>query len=208
MAQGDEEPDGATVVASPSFDEMLAARGESYDDGMTAVDARSYDEQVAAREAAKSHDPTAFAATASGPSYDARLEAMGLPVPGDDPPLGAPWPEAEPPKDPSVPKTMVLSPQAWGLPPAAPQPSSPAQPAGPQQPSYAHPPSYGQAPSAPSYAAPQGGLPHAQPWAASAPAPSRRNKSLLLFALSAGVTLLVFGSCGAAILAYYYVVSR
>lgn len=69
MAIGDEDDiDDATVVASPSFDAMLEGRGEDAS-GASAE----------ASDGAKSHDAAAFAATVSGPSYDARLDAMGLP---------------------------------------------------------------------------------------------------------------------------------
>lgn len=189
MAQGDDDTDAPTVVGSPSFDEMMAARGETYDEGTTAVDARPFDERLAAQLAEKSHDPIAFAATVTGaPSYDAQLEARGLPVPSDDP--AAPW--AVPAKDPSVPKTMVLPPQAWGLPPAGAPPPSFAPPSG------AQPALGGSPPDAPSYAGPPPGAPI--PTASARPV--RRYNGLWLFALSAGVTLLVFGTCGAAILAY------
>lgn len=223
MAIGDEKDmDDATVVASPSFDAMLEARGESM--GEAAEDGRSYDEQAAAREAAKSHEAAAFAATVSGPSYDARLEAMGLPLPADIEPGAEAWSEAKPGADPGVPKTMVLSPQQWGLPaqpppgqpappaaqPSYPQPShaqpSHAQPSYPQpshaQPSYAQP-SYGQ----PSYGQPPFGqaayppAPHPVPVATAQPKAAGKS-GLTLFLISAAVTLVVFGSCAVGVIVY------
>ncbi len=210
MAIGDEKDmDDATVVASPSFDAMLEARGESMSDA--AEDGRSYDEQTAAREAAKSHDAVAFAATVSGPSYDARLDAMGLPLPADIEPGAEAWSEAKPGDDPGVPKTMVLSPQQWGLPaqpppgPPGPQPP-PGQPSYPQpsqaQPSYAQP-SYGQ----PSYGQPPFGqaayppAPHPVPVATAQPKPAGKS-GLTLFLISAAVTLVVFGSCAVGVIVF------
>lgn len=206
VGQGDKEMDDATVVASPSFDAMLEARGERISEESTAIDGRSYDEQVAAREAAKSHGDAAFAATASGASYDARLEA-GLPVP-DLPtePTQAWGGQGKQADDPAVPKTMVLSPQQWGLPPAPPAPSAPkAQPSQPYAPQPYSPQPHSAQPYAPQPYAPQPSAPNKQPApqsaAAMAPPKVRSKSSVTLFLISAAVTLVVFGTCAAGVIA-------
>lgn len=205
VGQGDKEMDDATVVASPSFDAMLEERGERISEESTAIDGRSYDEQVAAREAAKSHGDAALAATASGASYDARLEA-GLPVPDLPTEPTQAWGAQGKADDPAVPKTMVLSPQQWGLPPAPSAPSAPiGQPSQPYSPQPYSPQPHSPQPHSPQPYAPQPYAPTKQPAPQSAAAmaqPKARSKSsVTLFLISAAVTLVVFGTCAAGVIA-------
>ncbi len=178
--------DDATVVSSPSFDAMLEERGE-----------RITDEPPAS--ASKELDP--FAATVSSPSYDSRLEAMGLPVPEDEPaPEPQPWGNAAQ-NDPGVPKTMVLSPQQWGLPAQTPQQPQ-AHPAPQPHPA---PQGHPAAQAHPPQSAPWAQMPHASP-AHARPPPAKpassRMSATMMFLISAGATLVVCGTCAAGILLY------
>ncbi len=176
MSSEHDSLESATVVAAPSFDELIARR-EGRDDGSTAVDARSYDEQAAERASKDpSHDPIAYAQTAAGPSYDERRAAAGLPPLGDEP-------EHE------VPKTMILSPEDWA-PPSAPLPG-----AGMHQQTAADPfaPQAGRQDLFAPGSAP---APHV-------PAQAKKRSNMKLFLIAAGAAVLIGGTCLGAALVFW-----
>lgn len=177
----DEQDDAArTIVAGPSFDELMAAVAEPSNDehAGTAVDARSYDQRLAEIEA--SSQPLAYAQPPSGPPYDAPLAAAGLPsLEAEEPAPSAP-----------LPKTMILSPGDWGAtgqPPVPVASPAPFASTGPQPHPAASPAPY----------APQ---PMAQPFAPAVASAPARKSGLAIFLITALVTV-VLGSCAAGIVA-------
>jgi len=117
MANGNDEDEPPTVVASPSFDEMLRQQesgfgGPTPTDGVPRGQAPAWSEDIA------------FAATQMGPSFDEQAAAQGQDVPPSQPPA----PPVQPAHQFAPPGAFPPPQGAPPSPPHQPPPSSPAAP--------------------------------------------------------------------------------
>ncbi len=192
---GGGQDDGATVVAGPSFDDMLAARGEA-----PVEEAPSWSQDLA------------FAETQMGQSYDELLSERGLPLPADVSPSP---PQASLPQAPPPPPQASFPQPA----PTAPTAPSPFAPGPPGTPAPQHTPAPGGQPplaatmaldmsQSPIFAPgapppPIGGPPAPAPMAAMAPAPTAGKSRLVLFAATFAAVFFLGSLCfGSAALFY------
>lgn len=123
MANGNDEDEPPTVVASPSFEEMLRQQesglgGPTPPDGAPRGQAPAWNEDIA------------FAATQMSPSFDERAAAQGQPVGPSEPPAPPSQPAHQFPPPAQPPGAFPPPP---GTPPPAAQPSHAGFPPPPAQ---------------------------------------------------------------------------